>query len=447
MIAMRKTALIRQAPVRSARVSMLVLFLVSLIFLGARTAAGAGVASRSSIQTSSGPPCPGQSQYNSGIGKLTPEQRPVVLVHGWGGSSTKMVPVAQALTGPGSSIASQIKVFYFDYRAESIHWAAIPAIASCLAEYVSGISAAYRAAGGDGKVIVVAHSMGGLAVRFASATNSGGQGVFTDEPIDKDLGGLVTIDTPSLGSPLGGSALGSGFLARILEDWNSKGLIFFPPSGTDGGECLALHAPPQNKIPGCATPPYLSPPFRVTQIAGDVTVSRSLFGIHLYDIPLASDGIVPLGSQQAYVTSGPGGRAPYGGYSSTATVSCTISLDNLLTLPLENIPPGNLSSILDDLSLGLFTDDQALQQAFSGKVGPALLSFLLAADELAPCSHPNMLTDSQSLEDVRSAVSEDLRELNAQDTSACSPTLLFAAAEAKEGFAVTPRWLCRYPTK
>ncbi|MEU8819588.1 alpha/beta fold hydrolase [Actinoplanes sp. NPDC048796] len=88
--------------------------------------------------------------------------------------------------------------FYFDYGDNSTTWAADRLVAGCLAEYIAAVSEAYgKKSGGDRKVILVGHSMGGLASLYAAQ----------NDRVRDRVGGLVTFDTPYLGSPFGNTAV------------------------------------------------------------------------------------------------------------------------------------------------------------------------------------------------------------------------------------------------
>lgn len=355
----------------------------------------AGSASPSGASTSAA--CPGQSPYNSGVGTGNASKRPVILVHGWDGSSTSMDAIASAIE-IDPSISSQVSVKFFDYRSAASRWASVPAIAGCLGEYITAMSNSYKAAGGDGKVIVIAHSMGGLAARFAS------QGAYTNDPIAADVADLISIDTPYLGSPLGGS-----LAANIAEAAHNLDSIDFP-FDTDGATCLATHSPPANTLPhGCALAPYLSADTGVDQIAGDAQVERTLFGIHLYTVDLQGDGIVPVSSSQGYSASGPGGAPPSGSTDLSKTVFCTVTSDQIVSAISSKVgygPIGATLGVLAGLPIGL--DSSAFRDLLGGSNGPAFLDLLAIVEKLAPCSHSGMLTDSLSLDDVLSYLAQDL---------------------------------------
>ncbi len=81
---------------------------------------------------------------------------PVVLVHGWTGKSTNLDAVRRhlkAVYGDRKAVVS------FDYAEHNTQWAAGPAVAACLPEYVQEVSKVFAQ-----KVTVIAHSMGRLAI-------------------------------------------------------------------------------------------------------------------------------------------------------------------------------------------------------------------------------------------------------------------------------------------
>lgn len=47
---------------------------------------------------------------------------------------------------------------------------------------------------------------------------------------------------------------------------------------------------------GCAPPPYLAKTVPLMKVVGSLTVRRSLFGYHMYDIVMGGKTVVPLDS-------------------------------------------------------------------------------------------------------------------------------------------------------
>jgi pimeloyl-ACP methyl ester carboxylesterase len=117
----------------------------------------------------------------------------VLLVHGFFSSE------ATWNQGRPSMIRTlgQVRGLYvrtFDYSRVNTRWVTDPDIGPALADRIACLAAASRQAGGPGKVVIVAHSMGGLATRYAASLASGGR------RIGSLLGLVVTVGTPHLGS-------------------------------------------------------------------------------------------------------------------------------------------------------------------------------------------------------------------------------------------------------
>jgi pimeloyl-ACP methyl ester carboxylesterase len=147
--------------------------------------------------------------------RITPDQRekyvPVIMVHGWTGSSTHTdartgdfshkidlstnqlakVPATRSLIGQLQRIPGAA-VFTFDYHEYSTRWVDDSHIGPALGD---AIDCLFRATGE--KVIIVAHSMGGLAARYA-LTHRGGAGA--DRA--REVSTVVTFGTPETGSLL-----------------------------------------------------------------------------------------------------------------------------------------------------------------------------------------------------------------------------------------------------
>jgi pimeloyl-ACP methyl ester carboxylesterase len=84
----------------------------------------------------------------------------------------------------------------FNYEAYHSKWVTDEHIGKALAERVNCLSAASKEAGGDGRVIVVAHSMGGLALREA---------LNRAKPVyvkPENIGLAIMIGTPHKGAPI-----------------------------------------------------------------------------------------------------------------------------------------------------------------------------------------------------------------------------------------------------
>jgi hypothetical protein len=366
----------------------------------------------------SGPACPGQSPHNTPImpsdftkvdGTIP---RPVVLVHGWDSGYQAMAGYVRLLD-TSKVLVEPLHAFLFDYSANSGRWAAIPAIAACLAAYVDAVSAAYTSAGGDGKVLAVGHSMGGLAIRFSASDQ------YAADPDGASLGGVVTLDTPHLGSPWGDTPQ-----AQLEQDavqfvhGNYFEGMFPLPAGGDGQVCLATHAGSAGMPPGCATPSWLPASVPVAEIAGDITVHRDVLGFNVATTNTNGDAVVGTVSSLGYaLDSGPG--APPTGASAPATYvdGCDIT-----TGQLEAGIGGLAVSAWNSLASALLAlGTPAGTQNWNSPITEPLSTLLSLANITAPCSHTNIenpATDPFAALDVLKALNADLYRLNAGPTAA-----------------------------
>lgn len=345
-----------------------------------------------------GPACDHPSSSFQQIGSLSSNTHPLVMVHGWTANGEGM---RSAWTLIDQRIPNTFQARLFDYSNANTDWAASPRIASCLAAYLRAVSQAHRDSGGDGRVFVVAHSMGGLAARFATANSYAGH------PAGPDIvAGVTTIDTPHLGSPFGNT---EG--AALWQWWNelhNKDLL--PEHRSDAVRCLAIHDRTHPLPHGCAVAPYLPAGVSLGQISGDNVVRRTLFGVGLYDIDLRSDGVVGVDSATGYLPqSGPSDTtAPHMTSSYMKDVSCTVTTDETMAL-LRSFTGGAISPSMIRAVLAAFAflanDSAILDQINSGQLGPNLAVLLVIAAVLYPCSHNAMLTRPDSI----NAVAESLR--------------------------------------
>lgn len=132
---------------------------------------------------------------------LQKNQVPIALVHGfWGGPDVWDGTLAN---GPSMKtslgyVQGAYIVKPFDYRNFSTHWVNDPAIGPKLAHTIACLAQASLDVGGHGKVIAIAHSMGGLAIRYAATCGSP-----DCQAAAKSLGLVITIGTPNFGSLVG----------------------------------------------------------------------------------------------------------------------------------------------------------------------------------------------------------------------------------------------------
>lgn len=351
--------------------------------------------------------CEHPSKESTAVGSLARDRHPLVLVHGWIGDAGGMADTWKAID---AAIPNTFQARFFDYRNANTEWAASPTVASCLASYLHQVARAHRDRGGDGRVFVVAHSMGGLAARFATSS------LYTDQPASDVLAGLTTIDTPHLGSPFGNTVEGDFW--QWQNELGNANLL--PDRASDAVRCLALHGKDRVLPAGCAAPPYLPTGVALGQISGDNLIRRTLFGIDLYDIDLRSDGIVGVDSASGYLLqSGPPNKsvASEVAYDSIKDVSCTVTTDQTMALLRAfrggNIPAAIISAELQ--AIGFLANDSAiLDQILSGQPGPNLMAMMLVAALVYPCSHNGMLTEASSIAALVASLRTQLKSSAAQ---------------------------------
>ena len=172
-------------------------------------------------------------------------------------------------------------------------------------------------AGGPGKVVVVAHSMGGLALRCAAAPDC--SGVQDVAPL---LAGAVTFGTPNLGTFVKGYglSLGTDFGGATLGALCAAAQNL---SESDGGGCGGLRAfltsgaaraftPGSAELAALPTMPRGIPLYAV---AGQVRLTTSMYGRPPVTIGRIGDGIVAPDSALAQATAA-------GGVGGSETVDC-----------------------------------------------------------------------------------------------------------------------------
>ena len=390
--------------IRSPRLLLHSFLLVSVLALSVN--APVPIAKGAAIQSNNAASCPRDGTYHTnfqGLGtdpsnNQTPFSRPVIFVHGWTGGP--MTSTAKAIIQQFPN--QQINPFTFDYSKWASYWALNPNIAPCLADYVNAVSDEYQKQGGDGKVILVAHSMGGLAIRYAMNSS------YVQNPIQAwKVPYIITLDTPYLGSPWG-NYFKAPTLMELKNFLFSIGRDKFPsPWGQDGGKCLAPHQYTAPLPQGCGDlPPLLPKGVQLTQIAGDVNVDRTLFGHVLYTIPLNSDGIVTVPSQHGYLNSGPGVQAPYGDVIVHSTTdSCRIdagAITNMASIAFPEIPT---------FEIALLDDYLTLQDLQNNLFRPVVQAYYLAATISAACSHIGIYTDQSAINQMTEVIKSALAQL------------------------------------
>lgn len=170
------------------------------------------------------------------------DKRVVLVAHGWIGSE-----LGDTRKTLDDQLDDSWAVGTFSYPESNALWPAKSGAADCLRQAING--AHTKTGSDDANVYLVTHSLGGILARFAI-------NLLADPDVADSVAGLVTLDTPHKGSPLGAT-----MASRFLQ--GKEG---------DGSRCLALHHP--GSLPtGCDYPPYLPPEIPVTQVVGNATIT------------------------------------------------------------------------------------------------------------------------------------------------------------------------------
>lgn len=349
---------------------------------------------------SAAPSCSPTSSPTDG---LAGDDRPVVLVPGWRGS-----PLQDTRTELEKRMNTGWQYLLFDYRSDSDEWAASEAVAGCLANYLYAVSERHIKAGGDGRVFVVAHSMGGLALRFAVQRGAdpppNAPAGTSRQDIAWRIGGLTTLDTPHQGAPWGDTAY-ADFLDMVGETVGGLGPI--PEANSRASRCLAAHTAGDGLPEGCAAPPYLPATIPVHQVEGAATVRRTFFGLPAYDMIVGGDGIVPSSSSAGYLGSASGGTK--GRQVSIETVACAMEAPSLLARAgvkvgsragwAGTVIGGELGTLAQ-----LWLDGDALDALQAGRADAALLELLALTYGFMPCGHQGIATMPEAMDSTVEAL-------------------------------------------
>lgn len=242
----------------------------------------------------------------SDIGKRTP----VILVHGFASSPQNAWSVMKPYI---NKHAKNVYVETFDYSQDHYSWVDNKNIGPKLAKRIACVAASSKAAGGVGQVVVVGHSMGGLATRWAATKASNAKEVASD------LGLVVTIGTPNTGSGLGNTAS-----ALKYSLCNTENIGQPEPAGSPDSPCnvwdavdgLAQSSDDLKKLP------YLPKDVPLKALAGDVTVTLGLFKARVHQ-DLGADVVVGKDSAlEKHAHAGQGGG--------TLTVSCSTAVKDAI---------------------------------------------------------------------------------------------------------------------
>lgn len=365
----------------------------------ARALVAALITVTTGVVVPAGPALAGDAGCPHEVGKIAAPaafQHAVILIHGWTSNPKSMMAIRGAVD---KGLPGRTATYSFDYSKTADNWAGDKEIAGCLAEYIDAISQASIKAGGDGKVILVGHSMGGLAARYASAKVIGGR------TVGDQIAGLVTINTPHLGSFW--SRTGFARVAADLFRGPLRNGYPLPDPKKDGARCLAPHSGGTSFPKDCGeVPPYLPKTAKVLQINGRVSVKRTVLGVPVYTFSLLGDTVVDFPSQVGYPKSGPGGAAP--GHTSSHSVDCVIATGQITKATAARYPQMLGLTVATQLF-----DHAAMNDAMADRASANQLALLAVARFAAPCSHQNITSEPRTLRKVTETIDRWLDPLEA----------------------------------
>lgn len=216
---------------------------------------------------------------------------PVIFVHGWTDEAASLE------CGPMWNKIASIPNAYpiaFDYRDANRNWVTDPRIGKALKERIEQLAQASLEGGGAGKVIVIGHSMGGLATREAA-------GLLRAEAV-RDIDLVVTLGTPHNGSWVAG-----------LTPIEIKGIWHFLPdqlkrwSKFDAAISMAPGSDALNKLPSFPLG------IAVDTIASEVSFVTNIFSVEV----LLTNPLLPAGSDLVVDSA-----SARGGYSAGSAHRC-----------------------------------------------------------------------------------------------------------------------------
>lgn len=225
---------------------------------------------------------------------------PVLMVHGWRsdkgfwgktesqGSMARKISEIEGIHYDRNN--EEVKNF-FDYSADHSRWVSHKNIGPRLVNEINCRAASSKAEGGAGKVILIGHSMGGLAIRYAA--NNGAK---------DSIGAVVTIGTPNIGSGWASAGMLSlrhmcratklGHAIQAIANESDCNELLSGNSIIDAFDGLERHSDE------LAALPMVPDSIPVTGIAGNVGIQHTwgIFGSKIFTTHLGSDLVVTTAS-------------------------------------------------------------------------------------------------------------------------------------------------------
>ena len=246
---------------------------------------------------------PASADYRVDCNPTGDSRQIVVLVHGFMSGPSTWDHSTDILTGGGTDTC----IVRFDFTASNNEWVTNPNIGPALAAFITKWQGVSTIGGGSGKVVLVAHSMGGLAARCAvDPTCSGHDGV-ADRVAE-----LITFGTPNTGSGLRGSDATPVF--NLLANLLSAGCHTAPGAAnlvvegiglcglirdfgtSDATKALSPDSRELKLLPRMPTGKNGSQDIPVYALAGQINVTTSMFGHTIASLDSVGDLVVGVRS-------------------------------------------------------------------------------------------------------------------------------------------------------
>lgn len=211
---------------------------------------------------------------------------PVLMVHGFDGNPRGWNEGPNNMFRMLGGVKDIKLVAAFDYESANHEWVTDDRIGPALASRIDCLAQVSKKTGGSGKVIVVGHSMGGLAAREAASR------IIDGRKVADEIGMVITLGTPHQGSPygtIGSWGLNSICTVRLPIVWNR-----------DCMESAAVRGLAYDSV-GLKNLPAMPGNVLVKAIAGNVT-TRNVLLFGLVTQETKSDLVVPVTSATAEYT-------------------------------------------------------------------------------------------------------------------------------------------------
>lgn len=293
---------------------------------------------------------PSAHAQSSDCGDGQPSGRfPVLIVHGFNqqpGNRRWFGAVDRTISASGAS------PHYFDYGGStSRQWVTDPDIAPRLVSTLACLSEQSRQAGGPGQVGVVAHSMGGLAVRAALATSDGAvlhgdRVAFVASVATPHDGAFFDRPTAFLGDWLAGK-----LLPACRADTTSWFCDLASVAASPAAQAMAQGSPQLAQLP------WFPDDVPVHLVGGQITACNEVFG-YAGSCSDVNDPLVPLSSSMAQ------GHPTVASSEKTACKTSYASFVLGLRNELEDVSCSHGAIMLGD------TTTEAVHKALDGWIGP-----------------------------------------------------------------------------